>query len=107
MIIVTLAGGSMPTYEYRCNQCSHEFETEQKIKDAPLKDCPQCGQPQLQRLISVTAFQLKGGGWGSDLYSAKKDKSERVQKAIDDSKKSESKSESKSENKTEKKTEAA
>lgn len=94
----------MPTYEYRCNDCQNEFETEQRIKDAPLKDCPKCGKPALERLISATAFQLKGGGWYKDLYSSngKKQRSDnqvgdRLQKAIsDDKKKTESTSSSSS-----------
>lgn len=53
----------MPIYEYRCDACGHELETMQKMADAPLVDCPSCGQPELKKLISATAFRLKGGGW--------------------------------------------
>ena len=60
----------MPTYEYRCEACSHQFETFQSIKADRLTDCPKCGQPRLERLISAAAFQLKGGGWYKDLYSS-------------------------------------
>ena len=35
----------------------------QKISDAPLTDCPECGQPALKKLISAAGFRLKGGGW--------------------------------------------
>ena len=62
----------MPTYEYRCNACSHEFEAEQRISEDPLKKCPECGKSKLERLISATAFHLKGGGWYKDLYSSSK-----------------------------------
>jgi putative FmdB family regulatory protein len=62
----------MPTYEYRCQSCEHEMEAFQSIKDAPLKDCPACHEPKLERLISATSFQLKGGGWYKDLYSSSK-----------------------------------
>jgi len=62
----------MPTYEYRCQSCEHEMEAFQSIKDAPLTDCPACRQPKLERLISATSFQLKGGGWYKDLYSSSK-----------------------------------
>jgi putative FmdB family regulatory protein len=48
------------------------MEAFQSIKDAPLKDCPACHQPKLERLISATSFQLKGGGWYKDLYSSSK-----------------------------------
>lgn len=53
----------MPIYEYRCTSCGHELEKLQKISDAPLTDCPACGQPALEKLISAAGFRLKGGGW--------------------------------------------
>ena len=63
---------AMPTYEYRCNGCSHEFEAFQSIKADRLTECPKCGKPRLERLISGGAFQLKGSGWYKDLYSSPK-----------------------------------
>jgi len=53
----------MPIYEYRCAECGHELEKLQKISDAPLTDCPACGKPALQKLVSAAGFRLKGGGW--------------------------------------------
>ncbi|NEX22630.1 zinc ribbon domain-containing protein [Thiorhodococcus mannitoliphagus] len=53
----------MPFYEYRCDECGHELEKMQKISDAPLTDCPECGKPALKKLISAAGFRLKGGGW--------------------------------------------
>ena len=53
----------MPIYEYRCGSCRHEFESIQKMSDDPLLDCPQCGRPELKKLISASGFRLKGGGW--------------------------------------------
>ncbi|MGB5606625.1 MAG: zinc ribbon domain-containing protein [Gammaproteobacteria bacterium] len=53
----------MPIYEYQCEACGHGFETLQKISDAPLTDCPECGKSALKKLISPSAFRLKGGGW--------------------------------------------
>jgi len=53
----------MPIYEYRCSSCGQEFEILQKVSDAPLKKCPECGKPALQKLISAPSFRLKGGGW--------------------------------------------
>ena len=61
----------MPTYEYACRACGHEFEREQRISEDPIKKCPSCGKPEVRRLISRTSFVLKGGGWYSDLYSSK------------------------------------
>jgi putative FmdB family regulatory protein len=53
----------MPIYEYRCNACGHELEKIQRMSDAPLVDCPDCGQAKLRRLVSAPGFRLKGGGW--------------------------------------------
>ena len=53
----------MPFYEYQCNNCGHTLEAMQKVSDSPLKKCPHCGKPQLQRLMSAPVFRLKGGGW--------------------------------------------
>lgn len=53
----------MPTYQYRCTECGHEFEEFQKITDEPIKECPKCGGKP-QRLISGGAGLLfKGGGF--------------------------------------------
>jgi putative FmdB family regulatory protein len=63
----------MLTYEYRCSACAHEFEMRQSIRDDRLLDCPACARPRLERLISCgSVFQLKGDGWGRDLYAAPK-----------------------------------
>jgi putative FmdB family regulatory protein len=53
----------MPIYEYRCAACGHELEALQRLADAPLKDCPACGQSQLHKLVSAAGFRLKGSGW--------------------------------------------
>lgn len=59
----------MPTYEYQCKACKATWEADQSIKADPLKDCPECGKPEAQRLISGgTGFQLNGKGWASDGY---------------------------------------
>lgn len=53
----------MPIYEYACAACGHQFDTLQSLSEAPLTDCPECGQPRLTKLISAAGFRLKGGGW--------------------------------------------
>lgn len=53
----------MPIYEYQCAACGHAFEALQKISDAPLTRCPDCGEEALKKLISAAGFRLKGGGW--------------------------------------------
>jgi putative FmdB family regulatory protein len=62
----------MPVYEYKCKACNREFEYQQRMADPDKTDCEACGQPALERLISRTAFQLKGSGWYKDLYSSSK-----------------------------------
>ncbi len=72
----------MPTYEYRCQNCRHELEKVQPITADPLKECPECGEPTLKRLISGGAAVIfKGSGfyetdYRSDSYkkAAKADK---------------------------------
>ncbi len=65
----------MPIYEYECAACAHQLESLQKISDAPLLDCPQCGKPSLRKLISAAGFRLKGGGWyETDFKSGNKKK---------------------------------
>jgi putative FmdB family regulatory protein len=60
----------MPTYEYACERCDHEFEVEQRITEAPVARCPKCRSRKVKRLISQTSFVLKGGGWYADLYAS-------------------------------------
>ena len=53
----------MPIYEYRCQACGHELDKLQKMSDAPLIDCPACGESTLKKLISASGFRLSGSGW--------------------------------------------
>jgi len=87
----------MPIYEYECQACGHRFEEWQKMSDEPVKVCPRCKKRKLEKLISHTSFQLKGGGWYSDLYASQKPGTSSEPK----SDKPESASSSKSEAKTE------
>ena len=64
----------MPIYEYQCKSCNHTLETIQKVSEEPLKDCPQCGQPELSKLVSAAGFRLKGGGWYETDFKSDKDK---------------------------------
>src|SRR5688500_16646341 len=54
----------MPTYDYRCNGCGHEFESFQSMSADHLRDCPECGKPKLKRLRSGgAAIVFKGSGF--------------------------------------------
>lgn len=101
----------MPIYEYRCQACGHELEKLQKLSDPVLVDCPACGQPSLNKLISAAGFRLKGGGWYETDFKkdgkrnlageAETGKKDSADPAKPDAGKSESKPDSKSEGKSE------
>jgi len=59
----------MPTYEYNCEKCG-PFEYFQKITEDALAACPKCGG-KTERLISASAFHLKGSGWYKSDYGGK------------------------------------
>lgn len=61
----------MPIYEFVCETCGDLLEVIQKVTDPAPAACPGCGG-RMARVMSRTTFQLKGGGWGSDLYSSVK-----------------------------------
>ncbi len=53
----------MPIYAYRCNSCGYEKDHLQKLSDAPLTDCPDCGTACYAKQLTAPGFQLKGNGW--------------------------------------------
>ena len=53
----------MPIYAYRCEACGFAKDVLQKISDAPLTDCPECGKPSFKKELTAAGFQLKGTGW--------------------------------------------
>ena len=54
----------MPTYEYHCDACGHDFEKFQSITAAPIKKCPKCGKNKVRRLIGTGAGMIfKGSGF--------------------------------------------
>jgi putative FmdB family regulatory protein len=53
----------MPIYAYKCESCGHAKDALQKISDAPLTVCPQCGEPTFKKQVTAAGFQLKGSGW--------------------------------------------
>lgn len=61
----------MPIYEYQCSACENQFELRQKFSDPPASTCPSC-QGEVKKLISSTAFTLKGGGWYNEGYTGGK-----------------------------------
>ena len=54
----------MPTYEYQCDACDHNFDEFQSITAEPLKKCPKCGKKKLRRLFGTgAAILFKGSGF--------------------------------------------
>jgi putative FmdB family regulatory protein len=72
----------MPTYEYICDQCSHEFEEFQSITAKPLKKCPSCSELKLRRKIGTGAgIIFKGSGfYETDYRSEGYKKAEKAEK---------------------------
>ena len=59
----------MPVYEYECPACEKVFEVHQGINDSPLSACSVCGG-KVKKIMSMSSFHLKGGGWYSDGYTS-------------------------------------
>jgi putative FmdB family regulatory protein len=80
----------MPTYDYVCEACQHEFEHFQSIKDEQLRKCPKCGRRKLRRLIGPgAAIVFKGSGFYQTDYrseSYKKSAAAEKSKATPESK---------------------
>ena len=74
----------MPVYEYECPQCETVLEVQQRMTDDPLSACPDCGG-EVKKLISMSSFQLKGGGWYADGYGAASAKKETKASTTSDS----------------------
>ena len=67
----------MPTYDYECSTCGHQFEARQSMKDPHLTDCPQseCAGPVKRKIGRGSGFIFKGNGfyitdYRSDSYKA-------------------------------------
>ena len=72
----------MPTYEYVCRACRHEFERFQPITSSPVRTCPKCGRKRVERKIGIGAAVLfKGGGfYETDYRSESYRKTEEAEK---------------------------
>lgn len=53
----------MPIYAYRCEACGFAKDVLQKMSDAALTDCPECGKSEFKKQLTAAGFQLKGTGW--------------------------------------------
>jgi putative FmdB family regulatory protein len=61
----------MPTYGYRCSNCGHEFEIQQRMSDQPLKACPKC-QGKLNKILYPVGISFKGSGFYTTDYGSGK-----------------------------------
>ncbi len=61
----------MPTYEYRCNDCGHQFEVSQRMSDEPLTECEVCGG-QVSKLLFAPAIHFKGTGFHNTDYASRR-----------------------------------
>jgi len=74
----------MPTYDYACDACGHEFELFQTISEPLKRKCPECKKPKLRRLFGTgAAVMFKGSGFYQTDY-----RSESYRKAAEAEKKS-------------------
>lgn len=62
----------MPTYEYRCEQCQHQFEVFARMSDPAPEACEACGNGELVKVLFPVAVHYKGSGFYSTDYSGKK-----------------------------------
>jgi putative FmdB family regulatory protein len=92
----------MPTYDYICKACKHEFETFQSMKDSPKRKCPKCGKNALERKIGVgAAILFKGSGFYQTDY-----RSDAYKKSAEAEKPAASKTDGKTDSKTDSKADA-
>ncbi|MDP8244587.1 MAG: zinc ribbon domain-containing protein [Candidatus Hinthialibacter antarcticus] len=86
----------MPTYDYVCDKCNHEFELFQSMKDDPLDKCPECKSKKVRRLIGGGAgIIFKGSGFYETDYKRKEQPKSKNESASASESKSETKPDSK------------
>lgn len=94
----------MPTYDYICKVCSHEFEAFQKMSDSPLTECPVCKGEVKRKIGAGLAPVFKGSGFYiTDYKKSGTAQSAETKSSPAASESTTPKSDSKTEGKTEKK----
>ena len=61
----------MPTYQYSCNACGHEFEAFQSFSDESLTECPEC-KGEIRKVYTAVGVVFKGSGFYKTDSAAKK-----------------------------------
>ena len=93
----------MPIYGYRCSNCGHQFEIQQRMSDEPLKACPKC-QGKLTKMLYPTGIIFKGSGFYTTDYKASANGSDNGSKAQET--KADAKADTKADTKPESKPES-
>jgi len=75
----------MPIYEYRCGKCGFQKEFLQRLNEAPLTKCPECGKRTLKKMVTAAGFQLKGTGWYATDFKHSGGKAKPKEKATESS----------------------
>ncbi len=100
----------MPTYDYVCKNCDHQWELFQSMKDNPIRKCPSCGKLKAKRVIGPGAgIIFKGSGfyqtdYRSDSYKKAADADKKAQSSASESKSDSGKSDSSSSSSSPKKS---
>ena len=96
----------MPIYAYKCSSCGHTKDALQKFSDAPLTECPACGESTFAKQLTAPGFQLKGSGWYvTDFRDGKKPAADAKSDVPASDAKPDGKTETNTETKTDAKTE--
>jgi putative FmdB family regulatory protein len=61
----------VPTYEYRCPK-GHTFEVFQRMADAPIQACEECGASPVEKVLFPVAVHFKGSGFYATDYGKKR-----------------------------------
>lgn len=95
----------MPTYQYRCKECGHDFEIVQAFSDDALTKCPECKKKALKKVYGNVGISFKGSGFYKNDARSSGSSGKSAAASETSSKSSDTKSETKSEKKADKKTE--
>ena len=80
----------MPTYEYACKACDHNFEIVQSFREDTLTTCPECEQDELRKVYNAAGIIFKGDGWHIKDYGGSKSSTSTTTTASSDSSSSDS-----------------
>lgn len=75
----------MPTYEYACKACDHNFEIVQSFREDTLTTCPECEQDELRKVYNAAGIIFKGDGWHIKDYGGSKSSTSTTTTASSDS----------------------